>query len=83
MDQYPKKICVSFWGDKIPENIVAQNTYTIDFNLESMEYNGRWYTDVKGWKITSPQENADDTPDIPLDDSFDFPIGEDDDILLF
>ena len=51
-DAYPKKICVSVWGDKIdPTALVVGNELKIDFDLESREYNGRWYTDVKAWKI--------------------------------
>ncbi|WP_373709226.1 DUF3127 domain-containing protein [Kaistella sp.] len=51
-DQFPKKICISFWGDKL-QNVPLQEskTYTIDFDVESREYNGKWYTDIKGWKI--------------------------------
>ena len=51
-DTYPKKICVSVWGDKInPSVLIVGNDLRIDFDLESREYNGRWYTDVKAWKI--------------------------------
>jgi hypothetical protein len=51
-DTYPKKICVSVWGDKInPSVLVVGNELKIDFDVESREYNGRWYTDVKAWKI--------------------------------
>jgi len=24
---------------------------TISFDIESREFNGKWYTDVKGWKV--------------------------------
>lgn len=49
--QYPKKICISVWGDKInPNHLVAGNRLKIDFDIESREYNSRWYTDVKAWK---------------------------------
>src|SRR5450755_1166297 len=49
---YPKKICVSVWGDKIDANqLQTGNQLKIDFDVESREYNGRWYTDVKAWKI--------------------------------
>ena len=51
-DAYPKKICISVWGDKInPSVLVIGNELKIDFDIESREYNGRWYTDVKAWKI--------------------------------
>ncbi len=49
---YPKKICVSVWGDKIDTASLQQgNLLKIDFDVESREFNGRWYTDVKAWKI--------------------------------
>jgi hypothetical protein len=51
-DAYPKKICISVWGDKInPSLLVVGNELSIDFDIESREYNGRWYTDLKAWKI--------------------------------
>jgi hypothetical protein len=50
--QFPKKICISIWGDKIDENkLRIGNLLTIDFDVESREYNGKWYTDVKAWKL--------------------------------
>jgi len=49
---YPKKICVSIWGDKIDASqLQPGNLLRIDFDVESREFNGRWYTDVKAWKI--------------------------------
>lgn len=56
--QYPKKICISVWGDKINDSqLKLGNELTIDFDVESREYNGRWYTDVKAWKIEVAGEN--------------------------
>jgi hypothetical protein len=53
--QYPKKICISIWGDKInPTQLQTGNLLTIDFDIESREFNGKWYTDVKAWKIETP-----------------------------
>ena len=49
---YPKKVCVSIWGDKIDAGqLQPGNQLKIDFDVESREFNGRWYTDVKAWKI--------------------------------
>ena len=49
---YPKKICVSIWGDKIDTaQLQPGNMLKIDFDVESREFNGRWYTDVKAWKV--------------------------------
>jgi hypothetical protein len=50
--QYPKKVCVSIWGDKINEQqLVVGNSLTIDFEIESREFSGRWYTDLKHGKL--------------------------------
>ena len=50
--QYPKKVCISIWGDKINESqLQVGSQLSISFDVESREYNGKWYTDVKAWKI--------------------------------
>lgn len=63
--QYPKKVCVSIWGDKINESqLQVGNSLNISFDVESREYNGRWYTDVKAWKVeaagNAPAANTDE-----------------------
>lgn len=56
--QYPKKICISAWGDKINESVLKEgNELNIFFDVESREYNGRWYTDVKAWKLEMASNN--------------------------
>lgn len=50
--QYPKKICFSTKAEKINLNqFQVGNFLKIDFDIESREYNGRWYNDLKAWKI--------------------------------
>lgn len=50
--QYPKKVCISIWGDKINERVLQVGSQlNISFDVESREFNGRWYTDVKAWKV--------------------------------
>jgi len=53
--QYPKKVCFSLWGDKINvlESLKPGDPVKISFDPESREYNGRWYTDLRAWKIES------------------------------
>lgn len=49
---YPKKVCISIWGDKINEAVLKPGSQlNISFDVESREYKGRWYTDVKAWKV--------------------------------
>ncbi len=51
--QYPKKICFMAWGEKIDQfEILQDESLTVSVDLESREYNGRWYTDVKAWKVS-------------------------------
>lgn len=50
--QYPKKVCFSVWGDKIEQfNLTAGDMVNVSVDLESREYNGRWYTEARAWKI--------------------------------
>jgi len=49
---YPREIHVIQWGDNIDKSPVKiGETITAHIDLQSREYNGRWYTDVKAWKI--------------------------------
>jgi len=60
---YPKKVCVSIWGDKINESqLQIGNQLNISFDVESREYNGRWYTDVKAWKVEAAGGKSGDGP---------------------
>lgn len=53
MEQYPKKVCFSAWGDKVDavKQLIDGDELTVSFNIESREYNQRWYTDLRAWKI--------------------------------
>ena len=51
-EQFPKKICFVVWGDKIDEFAIRQDdSVEVSIDIESREFNGRWYTDVKAWKV--------------------------------
>lgn len=53
---YPKQICFMVWGDKIDQLRISEGEeLTVHFDLESREYNGRWYTDVKAWRVDRSQ----------------------------
>jgi hypothetical protein len=64
--KFPRKVCISSWGDKIdPSMLVVGKAITVSFELESREYNGRWYTDVKAWKASADGGSSAPVPDIP------------------
>jgi hypothetical protein len=52
-DQYPKKVCIDAWGDKVDaiKSLKLNDVAKIDFDVESREYNGKWYTNLKAWRI--------------------------------
>jgi len=50
---YAKKLCFSLWGDKTSalQDIQPGTEIKVSFNVESREYNQRWYTDAKAWRV--------------------------------
>lgn len=63
LGEYPKKVCFEVFGDnvaKYPVQVGQEVTAFID--IESREFNGRWYTSVRAWKVESgvalPEQQA-------------------------
>lgn len=53
-EQFPKKVCFVVWGDKIDDFAIKPNQEVeVSIDIESREFNGRWYTDVKAWKVVA------------------------------
>ena len=62
-DTYPKKICIAVWGEKIDmTKFKVGDSITASFDVESREYNGKWYTDVKAWKVVAGQSTPQASP---------------------
>ena len=80
--QYPKKVCINSFNGKIPSSqLVVGSKMKVDVNLESREFNGKWYTTVSAWKAeligsaaqTQPSQQAKPAPfpvvsENPVDD---------------
>jgi hypothetical protein len=49
--QYPKKVAFQVWGDILEQVPDVGTELTVFYNPESREYGGKWYTDLKVWKI--------------------------------
>lgn len=57
--KFPRLVCITQWGDQIDQaNLEVDETVTAFIDLQSREYNGRWYTDVKAWKIEKGEATA-------------------------
>jgi len=53
-ERYPKKVAIQFWGDLVENSAFAEGKdISVEFDVESREFNGRWYTDVKAWRINT------------------------------
>lgn len=50
-DTYPRKIAFDFFGDKADQYpLQVGDEIRLSFDIESREYQGRWYTSIRGWK---------------------------------
>ncbi len=52
-EQYPRKCCFRVFGaDKIQSMAIkAGEELRVSFDIDSHEYNGRWYNDIRAWKV--------------------------------
>jgi hypothetical protein len=52
-EKYPKKVCITAWNDLIGtiKGLPVDSEVKVSFDISSREYNGKWYTDVKAWKV--------------------------------
>ena len=59
IENFPRKIFFDFFGDRAnqyPLNV--GDLVNLSFDIESREYQGRWYTSIRGWKAEKIDENA-------------------------
>jgi len=67
--EFSRKLCVTFFNK--PDDVAKLRVgglYQVSVNVESREYNGRWYTDVREWRIQSKEQQpaaAAPMPDLP------------------
>jgi hypothetical protein len=82
-DQYPKKVAFTLFGDKINllSSITQGQLVDVSFNLESREYNGKWFHNVNAWKIEAgevqqqePVQNIPPEPTTLTPDQDDLPF---------
>lgn len=51
LEAYPRKVHFDFFGDKANQFVFeVGDTINLSFDIESREFNGRWYTSIRGWK---------------------------------
>ena len=83
---FPTSLCMNVWGaDKVSEleKFQVGDKVKISFNLSSREYNGRWYTYVRAWRIeaVAAQNNVQaPAPSDPMQLTEDLPVFDDGDM---
>lgn len=51
LDSYPRKVKFDFFGDRADQYpLEVGDVITLSYDIESREFNGRWYTDIRGFK---------------------------------
>lgn len=52
-EQYPRKVHFEIFGeDRIKNNACEMDELvTVSFDIESREFNGKWYTSIRAWKV--------------------------------
>lgn len=56
--KFPKKVLISFWNDLANTKFTVGQTMNLTVDCESREFNGRWYTDVKCWKVLAAANDS-------------------------
>ena len=49
--QYPRKVCISLFGDNVAKTPQVGQDVIVSVDIDSREFNGRWYTEIKAWNI--------------------------------
>lgn len=58
--QYPKRICFTVMGDDRwhQMSILVGKSYSVSFDVESREWQGKWFTECMAWKAVSLENNG-------------------------
>lgn len=67
-ERYPRTVYFTMFGDKIPEGgIQVGSVVEVAIEINSREYNGKWYTNVTGYRIqpVAPQPQGYQQPQYP------------------
>mgnify|MGYP002620698248 FL=1 len=58
LDSYPRKVKFDFFGDRADQYpFEVGDVITLSYDIESREFNGRWYTDIRGFKAIKEDPN--------------------------
>ena len=53
--EYPKKVSVTLWNKLLDIPFKANSEVTAEIDINAKEYNGKWYNEIKAWKLDLKQ----------------------------
>ena len=58
--QFPRHMVFNVFGeDRISQmNIQVGQTLTVSFDVDAHEYQGRWFNNIRAWRVVAASENA-------------------------
>lgn len=58
VEQYPKRCMFNVFGEDNLNRFAIQagQMYTVSFDINAREYNGRWYNDIRAWNVVPASE---------------------------
>ena len=63
--QFGKEVAVTFMNkSQDVSGLRVGESYTVSFDIESRNYQGRWYTDVRAWRVQSLQPQMQSQPPV-------------------
>lgn len=80
--KYPQEICLEFVQDKVAllDSLKPDQVVTVSFDIRGREYKGRYFNNLRGWRVTMADETS---PDEELQPPAPPPVGDFDDDVPF
>lgn len=73
-EQYPKKVAFEVMNERISEfNLQVGEMLTVSFDIEAHDFNGRWYNNVRAWKVVRQQSSPQGTQPVATTATNNFP----------
>jgi len=70
--EYPKDVYFTVFGEEKVDNFLKYNKagqlVDVSFNVESREYNDRFYTDLQAWKVFTNAGGSDQNVEAPKEE---------------
>lgn len=69
-NEFNRKVCITFWGDKTQDvaSYKVGDQMTLSVNVESREFNGKWYTSLQAWKAVKKIVEGGSVEEPPMQD---------------